>query len=233
MQYSPENFVAVAQEELAKVEQRGFVQMVAGVFNYLCDTAMNSYGDATGQEDARQLGGRIRGNSLASLATLLEEFERNATKNGIKVLWAADAEEACQLVSELVDKHQVKVITKGKSMLSEEIGLNHYLEAKNGVKIFEGDLGELIVQQRGTMPFHIVGPAINLNVQEIAAILEEHIGMPYTEVAPEIAGHVRNFMREQFEGSQMGITGVNQAVAASGSILLVENEGNIRWVTSA
>lgn len=233
MQYSPENFVSVAREELAKESQRTFVQMVAGVFNYLCDTAMSSYGDTNAQDEARQLGGRIRSNSLSSLAALLEQFEAQATKNGIKVLWAVDAEEACRLVSELAAKHQVKLITKGKSMLSEEIGLNHYLEANNGVKIFEGDLGELIVQQRGTMPFHIVGPAINLNVQEIASTLSEHIGMPYTEAAPEIAGHVRNFMRDQFEGSQMGITGVNQAVAATGSLLLVENEGNIRWVTSA
>lgn len=233
MQYSPENFVTVAREELAKIPQRGFVQMVAGVFNYLCDTAMTSYGDQAAQDQARQIGGRIRSNSLNGLAALLEQFEQNATRNGIKILWADDASEACRLVEELVDKHQVKVITKGKSMLSEEIELNHYLEAKTGVKIYEGDLGELIVQQRGTMPFHIVGPAINLNVQEIAGILEEHIGMPYTESAPEIAGYVRGFMRKQFEGSQMGITGVNQAVAATGSILLVENEGNIRWVTSA
>lgn len=233
MNYSPANFIPVAAQELVKVEERTFLQMVAGVFNYLCDTAMNSYGDSIAQNEARQLGGQIRSHSLSALKPLLEQFEQNAIENGIKVLWAEDGGEACQLVSELITKHQVKVITKGKSMLSEEIGLNHYLEANNGVKIYEGDLGELIVQQRGTMPYHIVGPAINLKVQEIASILQEHIAMPYTEVASEIANYVRGFMREQFEGSQMGITGVNQAVAATGSMLLVENEGNIRWVTSA
>jgi L-lactate dehydrogenase complex protein LldF len=116
---------------------------------------------------------------------------------------------------------------------NEEIGLNHFLEKETRVKIYEGDLGEFIVQQRGTIPFHIVGPAINLNVQEIAGILTEHIDMPYTEAAPEIAGHVRNFLRDKFEKADMGITGVNQAIASTGSLLLVENEGNIRWATSA
>lgn len=233
MNIRPEDFQTVAREEAAKTAQRDFVVMVAGVFNYLCDNAMTAYGDSSAQDEARSIGGDIRESSLHDLPALLQEFERKATRNGIKVLWAADAREACQLVKDLVDKHQVKTIVKGKSMISEEIGLNHFLEKETGVKIYEGDLGEFIVQQRGTIPFHIVGPAINLNVQEIAGILAEHIDMPYTEAAPEIAGHVRNFLRDKFAKADMGITGVNQAIASTGSLLLVENEGNIRWATSA
>ena len=106
----------------------------------------------------------------------------------------SDAGEACKLVKDLVEKHQVKTITKGKSMISEEIGLNHFLEKEAGVKIYEGDLGEFIVQQRGTIPFHIVGPAINLNIQEIATILQQHIDMPYTEDAQEIVSYVRGYL---------------------------------------
>lgn len=233
MEPRPHLFKETAREEVAKKEQSDFLVMVSGVFNYLCDTAMNDYGNYDSQEEARNKAKLIRENSLAALPELLEEFEKNATRNGVKVLWAENAEEACSLVEQLAEKHQVKVITKGKSMLSEEIGLNQYLEEKSGVKIFEGDLGELIVQMRGTAPFHIVGPAINLSVQEIASILEEHTQMPYTEAADEIAAYVRGFLRGQFEKADMGITGVNQAVAATGSILLMENEGNIRWSTSA
>lgn len=233
MKSRPEDFQAVAREEVAKVAQRDFVVMVAGVFNYLCDTAMGFYGEKSAQDEARVIGAKIRENSLAHLPDLLEEFEANATRNGIQVLWAADGEEACQLVKQLAEKHQVKLISKGKSMISEEIGLNHYLEKEAGVQIYEGDLGEFIVQQRGTPPFHIVGPAINLNVQEIAGILQQHIDMPYTENAEEIAGFVRGFLRKKFEQADMGITGVNQAIASTGSLVLVENEGNIRWATSA
>jgi len=233
MKLRPEDFQSVAREEVAKTAQRDFVVMVAGVFNYLCDTAMGAYGDKVAQEEARSMGAQIRENSLHHLPELLEEFERNAIRNGIQVLWATDAEEACQLVKGLVEKHQVKTITKGKSMISEEIGLNHFLEEETGVKIYEGDLGEFIVQQRGTIPFHIVGPAINLTIQEIASILQQHIDMPYTEIATEIVGYMRTFLREKFEKADMGITGVNQAVASTGSLILVENEGNIRWTTSA
>lgn len=233
MDLRPENFQSVAEIEVAKVAQRDFVVMVAGVFNYLCDTAMTAYGDGSAQDEARAAGAQIRTNSLNNLAELLQEFETNANRNGIQVLWAADAEEACQLVKGLVEKHQVKTISKGKSMISEEIGLNHFLEKEAGVKIYEGDLGEFIVQLRGTLPFHIVGPAINMTVQEIAGVLQQHIDMPYTEVATEIVSYVRTYLRDKFERADMGITGVNQAIASTGSLMLVENEGNIRWVTSA
>ena len=233
MDLRPENFQSVAQKEVAKVAQRDFVVMVAGVFNYLCDTAMTAYGEEPAQDEARTLGAQIRTNSLNNLAELLQEFESNANRNGIQVLWAADADEACQLVKDLVDKHQVKTISKGKSMISEEIGLNHFLEKEAGVEIYEGDLGEFIVQLRGTMPFHIVGPAINMTVQEIASVLQQHIDMPYTEVATEIVSYVRTYLRDKFEKADMGITGVNQAIASTGSLVLVENEGNIRWATSA
>lgn len=233
MNLRPEDFQSVAQTEVANTAQGDFVVMVAGVFNYLCDTAMTAYGEQSAQEEARAIGAQIRTNSLHNLPELLEEFESNAVRNGIQVLWAADAGEACKLVKDLVEKHQVKTITKGKSMISEEIGLNHFLEKEAGVKIYEGDLGEFIVQQRGTLPFHIVGPAINLNVQEIASILQEHIDMPYTEDAQEIVSYVRGYLRDKFERADMGITGVNQAIASTGSLILVENEGNIRWVTSA
>lgn len=233
MDLRPEDFQTTAREEVAKTAQRDFVVMVAGVFNYLCDSAMGAYGDGAAQDEARAIGAQIRTNSLDHLPELLEEFECNASRNGIQVLWAADAREACQQVQELIEKHQVKIVTKGKSMISEEIGLNDFLEKETGVQIYEGDLGEFIVQQRKTMPFHIVGPAINLSVQEIAGILQQHIDMPYTESAPEIADYVRVFLRDKFERADMGITGVNQAIASTGSLILVENEGNIRWATSA
>lgn len=230
MKAHPQDYVKTMVEEVAKEDQRNFMNQVGAVFGYLTS---NSLGQMSDPAKAREQSIAIRGNSINNLPELLEEFEKNAIQNGIEVLWAADADEACSIIKDLVIKHDAKVITKGKSMISEEIDLNHYLEEELGVKIYEGDLGELIVQMRGTPPFHIVGPAINLNIQQIAQTLVDHIGMEYTEDAVEIAGNVRNFMRQQFEQADMGITGVNMAVASTGSIVLVENEGNIRWSTAA
>lgn len=230
MKAHPRDFIQTMCTEVANTDQIAFMNQVGAIFGYLSSACLAQMEDP---QKAREQAIAIRENTLNNLPFLLEEFERNAVQNGIEVLWAADGAEACSLIKDLVVKHQARLITKGKSMISEEIDLNHYLEGELGVKIYEGDLGELIVQMRGTPPFHIVGPAINLNVQQIAQTLVDHIGMEYTEDAAEIAGHVRNFMREQFARADMGITGVNAAIASTGSILLAENEGNIRWSTSA
>lgn len=233
MKANPRNFHEVAQEEVLNTEQIEFLGMVSGVFNYLCDTAMSSYGDYEEQEKAKDLAGEIRLNSINNLAELLERFEANAVLNGMEVLWAENGEEACKMVKQIIEEHDVKVITKGKSMITEEIDLNTYIADRTEAKVYEGDLGEFIVQLRGTPPFHIVGPAINLKLDEIVNILHENIDMPLTENASEIANYVREFLRNQFKQADMGITGVNQAIASTGTLLLVENEGNIRWSTSA
>jgi L-lactate dehydrogenase complex protein LldF len=230
MKAHPQDYIKIMHEEIKKQDQTNFMNQVGAVFGYLTSNSLSQMSDPV---KAREQSQAIRENSINNLPLLLEEFEKNAVKNGIEVLWAVDADEACAIIKDLVVKHEAKIITKGKSMITEEIDLNHYLEEQLGVKIYEGDLGELIVQMRGTPPFHIVGPAINLNIQQIAQTLVDHIGMEYTEEAVEIAGNVRNFMRRQFEHADMGITGVNMAVASTGSIVLVENEGNIRWSTAA
>ena len=232
MLYKPENFKEVATQELAKVEQVNMLAQLGVIFKYLCDTGMNQLENP---QEEKRIGAQIRQNSLHALPTLLEEFEQNAKKNGIEVLWAADAQEANEIVLELTKKHNVKLITKGKSMISEELELNHFLKERlgNEIEIHEGDLGEFIVQIRNSSPFHIVGPAINLSVKEIADTLVKHIDMPYTENASEIVSEVRKYLRDKFENAEMGITGVNMGVASTGSIILVENEGNIRWVTGS
>ena len=230
MKAHPQDYIKIMREEIIKEEQASFMNQVGAVFGYLTSASLGQMAD---QALAREQSVAIRENAVENLPELLETFEKNAVKNGMEVLWAADAEEARSIIKDLVKKHEAKVITKGKSMISEEIDLNHYLEEELGVKIYEGDLGELIVQMRGTPPFHIVGPAINLNIQQIAQTLVDHIGMEYTEDAKAIANYVRTFMRRQFEQADMGITGVNMAVASTGSIILVENEGNIRWSTAA
>ncbi|HWQ74973.1 MAG TPA: lactate utilization protein B [Syntrophomonas sp.] len=230
MKAHPQDFMDIMRTEVAKKDQISFMNQVGTIFGYL---SASSLAEMEEPQSARERSAAIRKNSIDNLPFLLEEFENNAVRNGIEVLWAAGGAEACTLIRNIALRHDVRLITKGKSMISEEIDLNHYLQEQLGAEIYEGDLGELIVQLRGTPPFHIVGPAINLNVQEIAQTLVDGIGMEYTEDATEIAGQVRKFMRRQFEKADMGITGVNMAVASTGSIILAENEGNIRWSTAA
>ena len=228
MRADPQNYVKVMEEEVVKRDQIEFMAQVGAVFNML---TANALGQLEDHALAREQSEAIRENTVENLPELLEEFERNAVANGMEVLWAADAAEACAIIKDLVVKHEVKVITKGKSMITEEIDLNHYLEEEAGVKIYEGDLGELIVQMRGTALF-ISWAGINLNIQQNRPDAGGNIGMEYTRGHGN-CGNVRDFMRRQFEQADMGITGVNMAVASTGSIVLVENEGNIRWSTGA
>lgn len=225
----PRDFKKLVKESLGNKPKVDFVVQVGEVFKYLCESGMNSYPDP---KTERLKGHLIRENTINALPQLLERFEANARKNGINVLWAEDGKEACDLVLDLARRHEVRLVVKGKSMISEEIGLNEALQ-EAGVEVHEGDLGEFLVQKKRSVPYHLVGPAIDMSVQEIAEVLGLHIGMPYTEKADEIAGSVRMFLRGRFEKADMGITGVNFAVADSGSLILVENEGNIRWTTTA
>lgn len=232
MKAHPEDFKRTALQELRNEHQRSFLSQMSALNRVRRGQAMEFFGDLKDQSHVREKAAQIRINAINRLPDLLAEFELNATQNGVQVLWAEDAAEANQLIESLVKQYAVKIVTKGKSMLSEEIDLNNCLEDL-GVSVFEGDLGEFIVQQRGTPPFHIVGPAINLSVPEIAALLHEKVKMPYTEDPLQMADFVRDYLRQKFENAEMGISGVNFAIASSGSLLLVENEGNIRWVTSA
>ena len=118
---------------------------------------------------ARELGASIRAEAVARLPQLLEEFEKNATARGARIIWARDAAEANQFIVGLARQNGIAYVTKGKSMVSEEIGLNDAF-AENGIEVFETDLGEFIIQLLGRTPFHIVGPAINIPVEEISGV---------------------------------------------------------------
>lgn len=233
MKLSPRMFRKVAREEVAEQEQSNNRVMLASVANDLCDTAMSYYGDYSEQDKAREIAGNIRHNNLQNLAELLEWFELNATLNGMNVLWAENGEEACQMVEEIIEEHEVKTITKGKSMLMEEIDLANYIKSRTKTTLHEGDLEGFIALQNDTIRFNTAIPTLNLDLSEIVEILNHRQNMPHTNEASEVVDYVREFLRTKFKQADMGITGVNFAVASTGSLLLLENEGNIRWSTSA
>jgi L-lactate dehydrogenase complex protein LldF len=169
----------------------------------------------------------IKDQALAELDTLLAQLERSVTARGGHVHWADDGEEACRIVVELIRGRSATKVVKSKSMTSEEIHLNHALEAA-GIEAVETDLGEYIIQLAQHRPSHIVAPAIHLSAEEIAAILSKPAGQRLPAERETLAGFARQALREKFAQAEVGISGANFAIAETGSIVLVTNEGNGR-----
>ncbi len=192
--------------------------------------AMYEYGEEHG-EALREQAAQIKRRTLENLPALLEKAEKNLLKNGFKVLWAKDAEEANQLILEIAEKHQVKLAVKSKSMATEETGVNKMLE-KAGIEVVETDLGEFIVQLAEERPSHIVVPIVHKTKESIQKTLEEKAGMPPTEDPLAMTRFARAYLREKFLNADLGISGANFVIAETGSIGLVMNEGNGRFVTS-
>ncbi len=183
-------------------------------------------------EELRELGSSIRQRSLEQLPELLGSLEKKCHANGIKVHWAKTTTEANQTILQIVKDKKASRVVKGKSMVSEEMHLNAFLE-ENGINPLEADLGEFIIQLAGEMPSHIIVPAIHKNRSEIAKLFQEKIpGAPYTENVEELNSIARKTLRKHFLEAEIGISGVNMAVAETGTLCLVENEGNGRMCTT-
>lgn len=175
---------------------------------------------------------QAKNNALMRLEERLLEFEANATKNGMQVHWASSSEDACEIIYTLMQEKNITKVLKGKSMASEEIGLNHFLENK-GLTAIETDLGELILQLNHETPVHIVVPAIHRNRYEIGKIFKEKLDSPLETEPEKLNAIARKHLRDAFEGLQMGLSGVNFAISKEGAFWLIENEGNGRMCTTA
>jgi L-lactate dehydrogenase complex protein LldF len=174
---------------------------------------------------------QVKDHALTRLADLLEEAEAHLVERGATVHWAETAEDVGRVLESLVARHGARRVVKGKSMLSEELGVNERLE-RAGVQVFETDLGEYIIQLLGEPPSHIVGPAIHRTLEQIRALFHERFGTP-GDASPEVlAGAARRVLRDAFLTAEIGITGCNFLVAETGSVAVMENEGNIRLSSS-
>ena len=182
-------------------------------------------------QDLRDLSTAIRSRSLLNLPALLEQFEAQATKNGIKIHWAETCDQANELILGILQAKGAKTLVKGKSMVSEEMHLNAFLESK-GIEALESDLGEYIIQLDGETPSHIIMPAIHKNKNQIARQFSQKIkDAKYTEDVDELTAMARKVLRQKFLDADAGLSGVNFAVAETGTLCLVENEGNGRMST--
>ncbi|WP_404364563.1 LutB/LldF family L-lactate oxidation iron-sulfur protein [Marinobacter sp.] len=182
-------------------------------------------------ESLRSLGAAVRQRSLARLPELLVQLEAKLTENGIRVHWAEDSDEACQIIRDICVARDAKRVIKGKSMVSEEMELNHYLEAR-GIEALESDLGEYLVQMAEETPSHIIMPAIHKNTDEISELLHNQTGTKRSRDVNYLTASAREQLRTKFMQADVGVSGVNFAVAETGTLCLVENEGNGRMTTT-
>ena len=183
------------------------------------------------REDLRSLGNAIRARALSKLPGLLEQLERNLIRNGVQVHWAETVEEANAIVMSIVEAHEAKQVIKGKSMVSEEMEMNDFL-GERGIECLEADMGEYIVQMDHEKPSHIIMPAIHKNAGQVGKLFHEKLGVEYTTDVDQLIQIGRRVLRQKFFEADIGVSGVNFAVAETGTLLLVENEGNGRMVTS-
>jgi L-lactate dehydrogenase complex protein LldF len=181
--------------------------------------------------DLRLKAHEIRESAIAHLDVLLEMLAVKIRANGGHVYFAETAKEAVDYCLAVARRNDVRLVVKGKSMVSEEIGLNPVLEA-SGIEVVETDLGEYIIQLAGETPSHIIAPAIHKNRHDIADLFVQKLGIRRTTDPPALTRAARKALRAKFLAADMGTSGVNMACAETGHITTVSNEGNIRMATT-
>ncbi len=182
-------------------------------------------------QEWRRAAEAVKEYAVANLDKLLVEFERNITARGAEVLWAETAEEANRMVIDIARRHNVRRVVKGKSMVTEEMELNRSFEAA-GIRSIETDLGEYLVQLAKQRPTHIVTPALHLSAADVGRLFEEKLGEPFSEEHEHLTQIAREHLREEFLSAEMGMSGCNFAIADTGTLAIVENEGNVGLSTS-
>ncbi len=223
-----QQFLKESKVKTADLRHRGIMNHNIAQYSKAVSSSLDQFRNL---ENAKRKAHLIKWRSIENLDKLLPEFEANAQKRKIKVLWANDATEALQEIARILEGIHAKTIVKSKSMVTEEIGLNEFLEKKK-IHPVESDLGEFIVQLLGQKPYHIVTPAMHLQREDIATLFHERFGTPPDADAETITLKARELLRDQFMTADAAITGANYLIADTGSIALTENEGNARLSTT-
>ncbi len=182
-------------------------------------------------EALRDLGREIKAHTLSELDRHLEQLAVSVNAAGGEVHWASDAAEARRIIGDIARSHGARRVVKSKSMTTEEIGLNEALEAE-GLETVETDLGEYIIQLAGETPSHIIAPAIHKTKDDVTELFMEKLGSPRLTQHEELTQEARRHLRDIFRRADLGISGVNFAIAETGTVAIVENEGNARLTTT-
>ena len=227
MSASGYNFGKAAAKALGDRERRAILTKAIGHIRVLRQRSVDAMPDFL---DRRTRAVAVRENTLARLPELLETLEASVTAAGGMVHFAEDAASAARCITGLLTARNARLVVKGKSMVSEEIGLNDVLE-KAGIEAVETDLGEYIIQLAGEKPSHILAPALHVSKEQVSELFHRKFGRTSTDI-PEMTRIARDSLRQKFLAADAGITGCNIAVAATGTVIVLENEGNIRLSAS-
>src|SRR5436305_5155652 len=227
MHLKSENFTANAEAAVADVG----LQKRLRVLDTFTLRRAAAFAELPEGEALRDRARAIKQQTINHLDHYLVELEANVERLGGHVHWARSGEEACRIILDIARRNRVRRVVKSKSMATEEIHLNAALE-REGIEAIETDLGEYIVQLADEPPSHILAPAIHNSKGDIAALFAEKLRATNLHEAEEIAAVARARLRERFRSAEMGVTGANFAVAETGTVVLLENEGNIRLSTS-
>lgn len=221
-------FKAKSTIKSADLEHRQKINFNIGKYNAVVPVGKQQFAD---NELVKERAKNIKWRAIENLHEHLEQFEMQFTARGGKVIWAQDSQEALDTVLDICRQKSCSTVVKSKSMVTEEIHLNAFLE-KNGIESIETDLGEYIQQLDGEPPYHIVTPAMHKSKEDVAKLFEEKLGTPSKLSPTELTQVAREKLREKYVQAQIGITGANFLISDIGAIALTENEGNGRLSTA-
>ena len=219
-----QQFLHDAAEHVRDTGHRDFIRRALGGYYTSRDLQQARFRN---WEHARDAASLAKWSAVNRLDELLPQFTTRFEANGGRVHWARDAEEARQIVLELLAAAKAKAVIKSKCMTTEEIHLNQAMEA-TGFSVVESDLGEFIQQLRGEPPYHFVFPCMHVRREEISDLFGKHLGTPPTDSPEELTMIARRHMRRLYVDADVGITGANFLIAETGQISITENEGNAR-----
>jgi len=217
-------FLAKSTIKAADLQHRRTINFNIGRYNAVVPKGKEQFDNL---HLARERAKNTKWRAIETLDKQLEEFELNFTKRGGKVIWAEDAAQAIEEILKICREKDCKTIVKSKSMATEEIHLNRYLE-QNGIESIETDLGEYIQQLDGEAPYHIVTPAMHKSKEDVAKLFHAKLGTPLDYTPEQLTVKAREILREKYVQAEIGITGANFIISDIGAVAVTENEGNGR-----
>jgi L-lactate dehydrogenase complex protein LldF len=224
MSNTASSFIAKSTIKAADLEHRRKINFNIGKYNAAVPIGKQQFTDVMA---SRETAKNIKWDAIENLGANLEMFEQKITARGAKVIWAEDASQALEEIAKICDAKNCKTLVKSKSMVTEEIHLNHFLEQR-GIESVETDLGEYIQQLDGEPPYHIVTPAMHKNKEDVAKLFARKLGVPGGLSPEELTQVARQLLREKYVQAEIGVTGGNFILPDVGGIAVTENEGNAR-----
>ncbi|HEY6062540.1 MAG TPA: lactate utilization protein B, partial [Chitinophagaceae bacterium] len=224
MKETASRFIAKSTVKAADKEHRRKINFNIGRYNAVVPLGKEQFADV---HLAREKAKNIKWKAIESLDKQLENFEAAISKRGAKVIWAEDAQQALDAIQKICKAKNCKTLVKSKSMVTEEIHLNDFLQ-KHGIESVETDLGEYIQQLDGEPPYHIVTPAMHKSKEDVAKLFADKLGTDPKATPQQLTLIARKILREKYVQAEVGVTGANFIIADTGSIAITENEGNAR-----